>query len=174
MKQIAHLTADGSGAEAASEASEAGESSVGLPENEAEREQIRRELLLGHLLTLAASGGNAAVPPHALPAVASMLQAQGLLPKWVGWTLTQQPALFDRAFQRLFAQVGAMRMSLHDVLWGNGVLILGQGRPCMLQCVRAGAGKLSGGVHARVMTAWQGLAGHACQPECAMCPRPNP
>lgn len=34
-----------------------------------------------------------------------MPQARGLLPKWVQWALTQQPALFDRAFRRLFAQV---------------------------------------------------------------------
>lgn len=34
----------------------------------------------------------------------SVTQAKGLLPKWVQWALTQQPALFDRAFRRLFAQ----------------------------------------------------------------------
>ena len=33
------------------------------------------------------------------------VQACGLLPKWVQWALTQQPALFNRAFRRLFAQV---------------------------------------------------------------------
>jgi hypothetical protein len=51
-----------------------------VPENEAEREQIRRELLMGHLLALAASGGNGAVPPHALPAVAAMLHVRH---RWV-------------------------------------------------------------------------------------------
>jgi hypothetical protein len=34
------------------------------------------------------------------------VQAHGLLPKWVQWALMQQPALFNRAFRRLFAQVG--------------------------------------------------------------------
>ncbi|KAL4429633.1 hypothetical protein ABPG77_008682 [Micractinium sp. CCAP 211/92] len=69
---------------------------------EEDRAVIRQELFLGHLLTLAASSG--AVPPHALPSIAARLQAEGLLPKWLAFTLTQQPALFDRAFQRVFHQ----------------------------------------------------------------------
>ena len=64
---------------------------------------MRQELFLGHLLTLLAGSG--AVPPHALPSVAADLQARGLLPKWLAFTLTQQPALFDRAFQRVFHKV---------------------------------------------------------------------
>jgi hypothetical protein len=70
---------------------------------EADRQLIRQELLTGHLLSLAASTG--AVPPHALPSIAGMLQAGGLIPKWLAYTLTQQPALFDRAFQRVFRKV---------------------------------------------------------------------
>jgi hypothetical protein len=51
----------------------------------------------------------------------SDVQARGLLPKWVQWALTQQPALFNRAFRRLFAQVGPspehLRMSpLHPAI----------------------------------------------------------
>lgn len=52
------------------EGSEAGEGSVLLPDDD--RQLIRQELLLGHLLTLAASSG--ALPPHALPSIAAMLQ----------------------------------------------------------------------------------------------------
>lgn len=141
--------------------SEAGEGSALLPDDD--RQLIRQELFLGHLLTLAASSG--AVPPHALPSIAAMLQvggagggllelhraeglacgaarhapgrrswaswhcvfswshllslyspahpvplppslqADGLIPKWLAFTLTQQPVLFDRAFQRCFSKV---------------------------------------------------------------------
>ena len=85
----------------------AGPGGSGLAETDSEREQLRRELLLGHLLTLSAGGGaGSAVPPHALPAVAASLAAEGLIPKWLAWSLAHQPALFDRAFQRVFAQVG--------------------------------------------------------------------
>ena len=91
------------GAGATPEGSEAGEAPGG-PLAAEDRQLIRQELLLGHLLTLAASSG--AVPPHALPSIAGMLQAEGLLPKWLAFTLTQQPALFDRAFHRVFHQVG--------------------------------------------------------------------
>ena len=59
------------------EGSEAGEGSVVLPDDD--RQLIRQELFLGHLLTLAASSG--AVPPHALPSIAAMLQVG------VGWRL---------------------------------------------------------------------------------------
>jgi translation initiation factor 2-alpha kinase 4 len=83
-------------------ASDAAPLAAGVPEDEAEREQLRRELLLGHLLSLAA-GGAPAVPAHTLPAVASSLQRGGLLPRWLAWALTKQPALFDRAFKRIFA-----------------------------------------------------------------------
>ena len=76
----------------------------GQPED---REQLRRELLTGHLLMLAAGGSAATLPVHALPAVASMLQQQGLIPKWLAVTLTQQPALFEKAFQRMFLEVRA-------------------------------------------------------------------
>ena len=93
------------GAGATPEGSEAGEA-AGPPLAAEDRQLIRQELLLGHLLTLAASSGT--VPPHALPSIAGMLQAEGLMPKWVAFTLTQQPALFDRAFHRVFHQVGGL------------------------------------------------------------------
>lgn len=76
-----------------------------MPLPDEDRRLLRQELLVGHLLTLAASSG--AVPPHALPAIAGMLQADGLIPKWLAFTLAQQPALFDRAFQRVFQQASA-------------------------------------------------------------------
>ncbi|KAK9811583.1 hypothetical protein WJX72_006503 [[Myrmecia] bisecta] len=69
-----------------------------------EKEQIRRDMLTGHLLALATSGGSSSLPPQALPSLAAALTARGLMPKWVQWTLTQQPALFERAFQRLFVE----------------------------------------------------------------------
>ena len=97
------------GAGATPEGSEAGEA-AGPPLAAEDRQLIRQELLLGHLLTLAASSG--AVPPHALPSIAGMLQAEGLMPKWLAFTLTQQPALFDRAFHRVFHQVGWLEAGL--------------------------------------------------------------
>jgi serine/threonine protein kinase/histidyl-tRNA synthetase len=79
----------------------------GVIEDENEREQLRKELLLGHLLSMATSsagGGGAPLPLHALPAVIGMLQALSLIPRWLAWTLINQPALFDKAFSRLFAE----------------------------------------------------------------------
>lgn len=76
-------------------------------EDEHEREQFRKELLLGHLLSMATScagGSGAPLPLHALPAVIGMLQALSLIPRWLAWTLINQPALFDKAFSRLFAE----------------------------------------------------------------------
>jgi hypothetical protein len=46
------------------------------------REDIRRDLLLGHMLALLTEGGDA-MPAHALPALASSLVDSGLLPRWV-------------------------------------------------------------------------------------------
>lgn len=42
--------------------------------SEDDRQHLRSELFLGHLLTLAVASG--AVPPHALPSLAVMLQAR--------------------------------------------------------------------------------------------------
>lgn len=47
-------------------------------------------------------------PPHHFPTLClsfSAAQSEGLIPKWLAFTLTQQPALFDRAFQRCFSKV---------------------------------------------------------------------
>jgi serine/threonine protein kinase/histidyl-tRNA synthetase len=82
-------------------------SSMNVIEDENEREQLRKELLVGHLLSMATSGaggGGAPLPLHALPAVIGMLQALSLIPRWLAWTLINQPALFDKAFSRLFAE----------------------------------------------------------------------
>ena len=62
--------AGGSGA--TPEGSEAGDGSVLGGEDD--RQHLRQELFLGHLLTLAVASG--AVPPHALPSVAAQLQAR--------------------------------------------------------------------------------------------------
>eukprot|EP00884_Botryococcus_braunii_P014774 jgi/Botrbrau1/23298/Bobra.0102s0039.1 len=68
-----------------------------------DRDQVKKDLLLGHLLTLATEGDGAGLPRHALPALASSLVAQGLLPRWTAQTMTHHPKLFERAFQRVFA-----------------------------------------------------------------------
>ncbi|KAK9906778.1 hypothetical protein WJX75_007809 [Coccomyxa subellipsoidea] len=87
----------------------AGNSVAGSEEEEEEddggrtREDIKKDLLLGHLLGLLTEGGEG-MPAHALPALASSLADTGLLPRWVQVSLVQQPALFDRAFQRLFSK----------------------------------------------------------------------
>jgi hypothetical protein len=49
---------------------------------ERSREDIKRDLLLGHLLALLTEGGEK-MPAHALPALASTLADSGLLPRWV-------------------------------------------------------------------------------------------
>ena len=72
-------------------------------DDDSEREQLRKELLIGHLLCTAAGMG-AQLPPHALPTVAAMLQSLNLLPRWLEWTLVNQPMLFDKAYSRLFAE----------------------------------------------------------------------
>lgn len=51
-------------------------------DEEQSREDIRRDLLLGHLLALLTEGREN-VPAHALPALASSLADSGLLPRWV-------------------------------------------------------------------------------------------
>jgi len=50
-------------------------------------------------------------------------QADGLLPKWLAFTLTQQPALFDRAFQRCFSKVCGGR-KLVGPAWAWVVMLL--------------------------------------------------
>lgn len=59
--------------------SEEAESDV---DEEQSREDIRRDLLLGHLLALLTEG-HEKMPAHALPALASSLADSGLLPRWV-------------------------------------------------------------------------------------------
>lgn len=97
--------------ESASEAADGDrDATVSVIDDEAEREQLRRELLMGHLLSMATGGAGATLPPHALPAVTSMLQSLSLLPRWLAWSLSNQPSLFDRAFTRLFAEELAGRL----------------------------------------------------------------
>ena len=73
-----------------------------------EREQMKRDVLMGHLLSLATQSTAASLPAHSLPALAEALCAKGLMPKWVQWSLTHQPALFDTAFDRLFSKVQSL------------------------------------------------------------------
>lgn len=77
-------------------------------EEEEESSSLKSQLLLGHLLTVAASGAAGSVlPSHSLQHMASYLRHAGLMPKWVHWLLTKEsPELFERAFRRIFAQVG--------------------------------------------------------------------
>ena len=89
----------------ADEEETASQQSEDTPARHSEREQIKRDLLMGHLLSLATQSSPAGLPSHALPALAASLSAKGLMPKWVQWSLTHQPALFDKAFERLFSEV---------------------------------------------------------------------
>lgn len=83
----------------------ASQASEDTPARRSEREQIKRDLLMGHLLSLATQSSPSGLPAHALPALAASLSGKGLMPKWVQWSLTQQPALFNKAFERLFSEV---------------------------------------------------------------------
>lgn len=71
-----------------------------------ESQHVRKDVLMGHLLALATMEGGAGLPTHSLPQLAGMLSRKGLLPTWVQWSLAHQPALFDRAFHKLFSEVG--------------------------------------------------------------------
>lgn len=82
----------------------ASQASEDTPAWRSEREQIKRDLLMGHLLSLATQSSPSGLPAHALPALAASLSGKGLMPKWVQWSLTQQPALFNKAFERLFSE----------------------------------------------------------------------
>ena len=68
---------------------------------------------MGHLLSLATQTSPAGLPSHALPALAASLSGKGLMPKWVQWSLTQQPALFNKAFERLFSEA-SRQVLLHE------------------------------------------------------------
>ena len=78
-----------------------------------DREKIRQELMIGHLLRLLVSGPNHGWPGHTLPTLATDLHTKGLLPKWLGWMLMQKPSIFDRAFDRLFYKVQMQATTLH-------------------------------------------------------------
>lgn len=93
------------GAGPADEEDTASQQSEDTPARRSEREQIRRDLLMGHLLSLATQNSPSGLPSHALPALAASLSGKGLMPKWVQWSLTHQPALFNKAFERLFTEV---------------------------------------------------------------------
>lgn len=55
------------------------------------------------------SGSSVSLQPAGLQVLAGHLHRAGLLPKWVYWLLKQmpqRPELYERAFNRLFQQVG--------------------------------------------------------------------
>ena len=83
------------------------------------------------------------------------VQARGLLPKWVQWALTQQPALFNRAFRRLFAQVPPALVLAHIVTRSSRQT----GEPgCMPACrCKAFSSKCRN---------WAGIAGRPADPSC--------
>ena len=70
---------DGSAGSSAAGSEEEGEEGDA---GERTREDIKKDLLLGHLLGLLTEGGEG-MPAHALPALASSLADSGLLPRWV-------------------------------------------------------------------------------------------
>jgi hypothetical protein len=114
-----------------------GSDSDNAGKGEEEGISLRSQLLLGHLLLLAAgngssscsvSGGGAAsascrtsggLPGAAnLQLLASHLRGAGLLPRWVWWLLKQlpqRPELFERAFKRLFQEVRLSAASVEVV-----------------------------------------------------------
>lgn len=74
-----------------------------------EADKVRRDLFMGYLLKLVTSGNTGRMPVHSLPILSAHLQSKNLLPRWVQWIVTQRPALFNRAFSKLFAQVCGIR-----------------------------------------------------------------
>ena len=77
---------------------------------------VKKEMLVGHLLSLITDGHLPAVPKHLLPALASQLTEAGLLKEWVRWLLVSQPALFNRAFERLFKEEASPAVSVSMVV----------------------------------------------------------
>ena len=51
-------------------------------DDDASREDLKRDLLLAHMLSLLTQQ-HGSVPPHALPALANYLTEKGLMPRWV-------------------------------------------------------------------------------------------
>ncbi|KAL6780346.1 hypothetical protein ACKKBF_B13520 [Auxenochlorella protothecoides x Auxenochlorella symbiontica] len=97
-RQLRHLIDGVEGAASDASSEESGEEGgADSADGERERRQLARDLLIGHLLTRPAAD---IIAPD-LPSVLGMLQSQGLLPRWVGWLLTQRPDLFDTALRRV-------------------------------------------------------------------------
>jgi hypothetical protein len=94
---------DSSSTSSSSSDSDDSSSSSSSSSGDEEADSVRLQLLLGHLLSLATSGGGP-LQPGMLPTLAGHLQAAGLLPRWVLSLLTRQPELFDKAFSRLFKE----------------------------------------------------------------------
>jgi hypothetical protein len=92
------------------------------------------------------SGSSVSLQPAGLQVLAGHLHRAGLLPKWVYWLLKQmpqRPELYERAFNRLFQQVGTGMMHV-SVLWHDvwcRVLVACVGSSCpVCVCLREHAG----------------------------------
>lgn len=75
---LRHVLRDGPGSAAAGNSDDEEDAEEAVRS----REDIKKDLLLGHLLALLTEGGEG-MPAHALPALASNLAETGLLPRWV-------------------------------------------------------------------------------------------
>lgn len=71
-----------------------------------EMDHVKRDLLNGYLLKLVTSVEQRGESLQSLTALASHLQSKRILPKWVQWTLTQKPSVFNQAFSKVFLEVG--------------------------------------------------------------------
>ncbi|GMH33793.1 hypothetical protein BSKO_01627 [Bryopsis sp. KO-2023] len=69
-----------------------------------ETDKVRREMLMGYLLKLAASGGPSAMPANSLPVLLTHLHSKRVMPRWLQWIMTQRPTFFNRAFSQLFRE----------------------------------------------------------------------
>ncbi|CAI5998079.1 unnamed protein product, partial [Closterium sp. NIES-64] len=70
----------------------------------------RSRTVVAHLLRMVTSHNGPL--PHALPALASQLQALEVIPQWVADLLHHDPRLIDRAFHRVFSKP-ARRLTAH-------------------------------------------------------------
>lgn len=89
----------------ASESADASSEGDDEGRGEADRGQLRRDVMLGRMVQLMAADAGGPLPSASLPLLAEQLQASGLLPRWVVACLTHKPSLFDKAFTLLFKEV---------------------------------------------------------------------
>lgn len=78
-----------------------------------EEDKVRRDMFMGYLLKLVTSGNTTQMPMHSLPILSAHLQSRNILPRWVQWIITQRPAVFNRAFSKLFAEVSRILTTVY-------------------------------------------------------------